>query len=574
MKTNLIKNMPQLNKKQIHGLFVLSLWMIALFAFLFLGADGYVLFDDSGTYIKFLKMKGAEGVMPLYSLFLFFNRIIWGSQIYLEVVVIEQVFIAIVCTVGFALAIQRQFQLSYWESYLVYFLTLIPFTTDFPMAMVPQEILTEGLTYALFYPFILLLLSAVWKRSFGRLAGAFGFLFILALLRSQLQILFAVCGVVAFYIGWKKYSCKKKYCYVIKTIICGCFCILIMGAGVVGVVRCNTTFQKIIFGEGSFAKYIESHMPDDFAELQELEAGKSDEITLQEEKSDMAMQKDDGLSDTAATTISDVVVNPATNFSAPNTAPEVVAFFESGEATNTASVSQYSTILFCKGMYEADYEDYKLFADEKMQQQFLYVYHIVDDLQYRHAYAQPGLWEWQHISNALGGMGKHCYDGLNQYFAQYYNTTIVNFQYLCTSQAFQIIGMTMIKEHFASFLVHTIQLMIPSFIFTVFFQKAEFYLLCHIITLFVYLSAVGLTIWCFCSKKTNHKCAEFMLLILVNNVIMVTAISLVFIGLQRYLVYAFGIFYIAYFILLKQLWNIHGQAWFYKLKQKWIRNNK
>ena len=36
---------------------------------------------------------------------------------------------------------------------------------------------------------------------------------------------------------------------------------------------------------------------------------------------------------------------------------------------------------------------------------------------------------------------------------------------------------------------------------------------------------------------------------------MVVVISLVFFGQQRYLVYHFGTFYIAYYLLLRELWN-------------------
>ena len=212
--------------------------------------------------------------------------------------------------------------------------------------------------------------------------------------------------------------------------------------------------------------------------------------------------------------------------------------------------------------------DYLLFEDEEVQKQFLYVFDIVDKLKYRYPYADSGLWGWQHISNSLGGMGKYCFDGLNQYFADYYNTTIVYFQYQCTAQAFRTIGMKLLLNHFGSFVVHTIRLMIPAFIFTVFFQKEQFYLLCHLITLFLYVSAIGLTVWCFANKKADSKCAEFMLMVLAHNFIIVTAISLVFIGLQRYLVYAFGIFYVAYCLLLKEVWKCYGKFILEKLKIK------
>ena len=83
------------------------------------------------------------------------------------------------------------------------------------------------------------------------------------------------------------------------------------------------------------------------------------------------------------------------------------------------------------------------------------------------------------------------------------------------------------------------------------------YLLCHLVTLFLYLSALALMIREFSDRKADQKCAEFMALILGSNVVMVIVISLVFFGQQRYLVYNFGAFYISYYLLLRELWNGH-----------------
>ncbi len=61
-----------------------------------------------------------------------------------------------------------------------------------------------------------------------------------------------------------------------------------------------------------------------------------------------------------------------------------------------------------------------------------------------------------------------------------------------------------------------------------------------------------------------------MLAVLVNNVIMVTAVSLVFTGLQRYMVYAFGIFYTAYYLLLKEVYHccLVEKGWMHLRRKK------
>lgn len=63
-------------------------------------------------------------------------------------------------------------------------------------------------------------------------------------------------------------------------------------------------------------------------------------------------------------------------------------------------------------------------------------------------------------------------------------------------------------------------------------------------------------IWGYKDVRARKEEAEMMALVLGTNVVSVTAISLVFFGQQRYLVYTFGPFYIALYLLLRQLWRV------------------
>ncbi len=121
-----------------------------------------------------------------------------------------------------------------------------------------------------------------------------------------------------------------------------------------------------------------------------------------------------------------------------------------------------------------------------------------------------------------------------------------------------LIGLTLLKAHFGRFLYHTVMMLPQAFICTVFFQIERIYLLCHLVTLFLYLSAVALMIWAYKDKGAGKAYGEFMCCVLGTNLVMVLVISLVFFGQQRYLVYNFGIFYIAYFLLLMRLWRLYG----------------
>ena len=178
--------------------FSVSLVVLSMAAFLLIGADGYVLFDDSGSYLNMERY--VEGVMPLYPLFLRLNRIVFGEAVYLQAVVVEQAVFACVCVILFTHLVRRRFQLGYLESYGIYLLSLLPFTTDMPDAMTTQEIVTEGIAYAAFYLFMAVLLTAVWNKSLAGVAVLYLVTQFLAATRSQMQILFCVCGVIFFYI--------------------------------------------------------------------------------------------------------------------------------------------------------------------------------------------------------------------------------------------------------------------------------------------------------------------------------------------------------------------------------------
>ena len=223
-----IRKKSQLNMAQKDRLFYGSLILLALLAFLFAGSGEPVLFDDSGAYIR---IRRVEGVMPLYPLFLLINQYLFGLERYLSAVVAEQGILAAGCVIFFVKTVRDEFHLRYWETYLVFFLSLMPFTTDMPQSMATQQILTEGLSYALFYLFVTILLRTVWTKKYTWFAGSLAMVFVLSTLRSQLQILFAVCGVIFLYVVCRRKEDGKKVYIWIRTAAgaVGGICICLVG---------------------------------------------------------------------------------------------------------------------------------------------------------------------------------------------------------------------------------------------------------------------------------------------------------------------------------------------------------
>ncbi len=491
------KRWAALESRQAEWCFYLSLAMLSLFVFLVMGKPGYVLFDDSGSYMDlYLNM---EGVMPVYPLFLHINKLLFGESRYLYVVVVEQAVLASVCVILLVAVLKRQFQLKYWESYVCYLLALLPFTTDLPQAMTTHVILTEGIAYALFYLFSTALVCSIWNKSFRWLSMLYVITLLLSSTRSQLQILFGVCGVVFIYIVLLRKSDSGKTGILLRLLcaLAGCMIIGLTGVWITG--RVSSAYQQI-----------------------RVEARKE-------------QQAEEGR-------------RPA------------------------LKTSQYVTLIFSRGMYEADQEDYQLFEDEKIRELFLEMYPAVDDAGCRYAYASPGLWMWRDIAGGIGAVGGVCFRVQSDYYQENYPELIYDDSYSAVRSRDQLqIGLTLLFAHFGRFLYHTLIMLPQAFICTVFFQIERIYLLCHLVTLFLYVSAVAMMIWAYKSRKVRNAYGEFMCAVLGTNLVMIVVISMVFFGQQRYLVYNFGLFYISYFLLLMQVWKLYGRGLVVKL---WKRREK
>ena len=498
------RKLTQHDGKQKEWIFIISLAILSLFIFMIPGESGYVLFDDSGSYMNLYARM--EGVMPGYPLFLHGNKLLFGEERYLYAVVAEQAILATVCVIAFIAVIKKKFCLRYWESYVCYALALLPFATNMPDSMTTHEIVTEGVAYALFYLFMAALLQTVWEKSFKWLGILCAITLFLSLIRSQMQILFGACGVVCIYIavlrpGKPDGKRSRRILRLFGGIVC---CMLIALAGIWATGKVSAVFQNV--------------KAQAIREEQKKVQQASNTATSETEKS----QEKEKLDRPVFTT------------------------------------SQYVTLIFSRGMYEADYEDYLLFEDEQVRNLYLDLYPEVDEAQCRYVYAEPGLWMWRDIVGGIGSVGVHCYRPQHIFYIKKYPELVKNGDYSSVRNANQIkIGLTLIGAHFGRFVYHTFMLLPQAFICTVFFQIERIYLMCHLITLFLYLAALALMIWAYKDKKVENAYGEFMCCVLGTNLIMVLVISLVFFGQQRYLVYNFGIFYISGFLLFMKVWRLY-----------------
>lgn len=525
--------------------FQILLFAAVLAFFLLAGHDGPVLFDDSGSYIR---IRWHEGVMPVYPLFLLANQCLFGNVSYLWAVIIEQALLASFSVVFLEETLRKQFGLHPIEGILLCVPALYPYTIEMPGAVMTQTILTEGIAYSLFYLFLIVLLKAVWKKSYVQLAGAFFMTLLLSAVRSQMQILFGVCGIVFLYLVCKRRHGKGKRQGLLRFCIGFAGCAAVSLSGVLLVLGIVRGYHEMLLTDHSLYLFgLKVQHPEIY------------EIVVEERRQAEAAQA-------AGTTAQDAQSAAEEN---QGTGQEVQAEVETSLLEKNFSTSQYLTLIFSRGMYEADYEDAELFEDPVLKGLYLALYDAVDAQEERYAYAQEGLWMWKDIVGGIGKIGGICFMTPSEYYVEHAPEIIESEQFSdIRAGHLQTVGLTLIWVHLGRVLYHALMMLPQAFICTVFFQYAPLYLLCHLVTAFLYLTALGLMIWGYADKRTRKEGAEMMALILGTNVVMVLIISLVFFGQQRYLVYTFGPFYMAYYLLLMQLWRVRLRELFRKKFQK------
>lgn len=438
--------------------------------------------------VAYLEQRGRQGVLPGYPAFLDFFRSIMGEEFFLNGVVIAQSLLAMICTFVFVMVLWKKFRLKGWESILLYIAAMLPFSIYLPEVGITHQIMTEGITYAIFYLFFLTVLEAAWTLKFRWYVGSLGFAFLLGMIRSQMIILQAVCIWVFLWIILKRVHQKwwRK--------------LLILGGSFV-------ISSLIAFGSYKLTYKV-------------LLLDNQRIIENKDEEADNGLSGEEDASS----------VRNGTYW---------VALDEDEAA------SQITALVMSRGFFEADPEDVSLFEDEMMQYVFQKTYEMADENEYLYQYAKPGLYMWEDLVcdkfAALARIAIHEYD---REYGNVRTRTVNNIM--------QELGFRILIKHFGRYLYHTVRLMMPSFIASVFFQIRPIYLLCHFVALFLYSFAVGGAV--FLKKRDkNNPVVSFLLTIVMTLVVIVVATNVVFIGLQRYVVYGMGIFYCAMYLMLKEL---------------------
>ena len=419
------------------------LLLIGVAFYLLPGDEWLSLTSDSPGYIHY---TGEEGIMPLYPAFLQLMKVILGEKYYLDGAVIVQSMLAVICTLIFTAALRRRFGLKLCEELLLYVACMLPFSIYLPEVGITHQIMTEGLSYSLFYIYFLFLMSFVMDRKYYWGIALIIMSLILMFIRSQLVLLLLSTFAAFFYVVIRKLSVRQNAKKLIAMLV-GMF---------------------VVTG-GIFAALFVRKLPE---------------------------------------------------------------------------IPQFASALMIRGFYEADYEDKELFASPERQEMFERVYKAIDEKEYRYVYARQDLYMWKDLIR--GRIGTIANAEIWEYLAEHPEL------HLDYRQIGGELAGTILLKHFDRYLYHTLRLMISGFIAAVFWQIEPIYLLCHFIALFLYLYAIGASVFCLRHKEKSPE-AEFMLTVVSFILIMIVSVNVMFAGLQRYVVYAMGIFYCAAYLLFKEL---------------------
>lgn len=523
----------KISVKKKEYIFYSVILIVSILFFTFVGERGYYEYPDSWQYIE---LEGGQGIMPVYPLFIFLHRMLLGSECYLYGVVISQTLLTIISLMLYMIWIRIRFCAGYLVSCLIYITALVPFTLDFPTVVGNHAILTEALTYPMFYLFMITFVETMIRKKLKWVCVNFVIGIVLALVRTQMQICMGFTALVFFYIIWRRSVGKSTTRKVVRALAALITCAGIILVGEIVILQINGRLQHVVDKCKAImqanAIYLELE--------EETELMAANGVVILGRK-----QQEHGKETVKVQETTKVFSNNADNMT-----------------------EQVDSVLIDRAFYEMDEDDSELFEDAETKALFLKYYEQVDLEQARYVYARAGLWKWRDIMNGTAAGASCMYQGWKNYLIENPDSPLQDWTYCM--QVTRRIVFALIKAHWPRMIYHTLCMLPQGFICTVFFQKEAIYGLCHLYTMFVYTLAIVVTVLGFNRKNKGYceKKSEFMLGILVVNVGMVVIISVIFFGMQRYLIYGFGLFYGALLLMLEEIWKLYGSTLWKRLRSR------
>lgn len=209
---------------------------------------------------------------------------------------------------------------------------------------------------------------------------------------------------------------------------------------------------------------------------------------------------------------------------------------------------QFTIAVSGRAMCLVEYEDIELFEGEY---QLVYdrLYQHIDENKNRFVYFQDGLGRVYDIIDACNENTQEYRLVISDYYIEKYPDWPMHEVYMQAYEVGRIIATKIFEANFSEYLKMTLQLIPQSLVASIFIQPEVIMSLCYMIALFLYCSSFLLIIYALYIKVEWKYIMPVLLtyIFLFGNVVVT---NIVFFGLQRYVIYTFGAFYISVFLLL------------------------
>ncbi|MFI3202477.1 MAG: hypothetical protein R3Y54_13330 [Eubacteriales bacterium] len=225
--------------------------------------------------------------------------------------------------------------------------------------------------------------------------------------------------------------------------------------------------------------------------------------------------------------------------------------------------NQSSHALWLRLSYTIDESDINLFDTIYMKEIFEALYYKIDEAEQRYPYRPMNLWTWNHIANSTNRNSYITTEVINDYLENQNIDTQVKKN---TQGIMDELSSVLLREHWADYIYWTLCLIPQGFVASIFVQIEEFYTLCYIITGILYTSALIMSSITIKNRLMNSKVGVYMIVVILAACAFIGITNLVFFALQRYVYYIFGVFYMAYYLLIREFWKYFQFRRFHKAR--------
>ena len=235
-----------MNLTKKNGLFYGIIFGVTfLFVLLGEGEIGYVMGGDTEAY--YLNFHHHIGVAPGYPLFIHLIEIFFGERFYLHIVAFLQILFLAASVTFLVFTVQTLLKLVAWEAVIVWGFSMLPFVMLLPEDPIGHVLMTESLTYPLFYVFMAVVFRAIASKRERDFVWPALLAMLMTWIRPQMLFAFAVVGIAYFYIQLVKRMREGKQPWknrwYFRTAICFAIVLLLIKA----VSGLTAVYEKVFF---------------------------------------------------------------------------------------------------------------------------------------------------------------------------------------------------------------------------------------------------------------------------------------------------------------------------------------